>query len=170
MFKKFLLAVLVAVPMCIQAQTVKLGAVNPTEILNVMPEFATMKNTLNELSGKYETQAKALQDEFNKKQAELETLTKGMAKPESDPTAMAKAKELEDLYTRYQNFMQTAQQDIQKQQETLMAPIQQKLMTAITAVGAEGGFAGILDSATLLYQGNNIEDISAKVKAKLGIK
>ena len=170
MFKKFLLAVLVAVPMCIQAQTVKLGAVNPTEILNVMPEFATMKNTLNELSGKYETQAKALQDEFNKKQAELETLTKGMAKPESDPTAMAKAKKLEDLYTRYQNFMQTAQQDIQKQQETLMAPIQQKLMTAITAVGAEGGFAGILDSATLLYQGNNIEDISAKVKAKLGIK
>lgn len=170
MFKKFLLAVLVAVPMCIQAQTVKLGAVNPTEILNVMPEFATMKNTLNELSGKYETQAKALQDEFNKKQAELETLTKGMAKPESDPTAMAKAKELEDLYTRYQNFMQTAQQDIQKQQETLMALIQQKLMTAITAVGAEGGFAGILDSATLLYQGNNIEDISAKVKAKLGIK
>ena len=82
MFKKFLLAVLVAVPMCIQAQTVKLGAVNPTEILNVMPEFATMKNTLNELSGKYETQAKALQDEFNKKQAELETLTKGMAKPD----------------------------------------------------------------------------------------
>ena len=170
MFKKFLLAVLGAVPMCIQAQTVKLGAVNPTEILNVMPEFATMKNTLNELSGKYETQAKALQDEFNKKQAELETLTKGMAKPESDPTAMAKAKELEDLYPRSQNIMQTAQQDIQKQQETLMAPIQQKLMTAITAVGAEGGFAGILDSATLLYQGNNIEDISAKVKAKLGIK
>ncbi len=170
MFKKFLLAVLVAVPMCLSAQSLKLGAVNPTEILNVMPEFTTMKNTLNELSAKYENQAKALQDEFNKKQTELEGLTKNMANPENDPTAVAKAKELEDLYNRYQNFMQTAQQDLQKQQETLMAPIQQKLMTAITTVGAEGGYAGILDSATLLYQGSNIEDISAKVKAKLGIK
>ena len=170
MFKKILLAVLVAVPMCLSAQSLKLGAVNPTEILNVMPEFATMKNTLNETSTKYENQAKALQEEFNKKQTELETLTKNMSNPESDPTAVAKAKELEDLYNRYQNFMQTAQQDLQKQQEALMAPIQQKLMTAITAVGAEGGYAGILDSGTLLYQGTNIEDISSKVKAKLGIK
>ena len=170
MFKKILLAVLVAAPLCLSAQSLKFGALNPSEILNVMPEVATMKNTLSQLSEKYETQAKALQDEFNKKQSELEALVKNMANPESDPTAVAKSKELEDLYNRYQTFMQTAQQDLQKQQETLMAPIQQKLMTAITSVGAEGGYAGILDSATLLYQGNNIEDVSAKVKAKLGIK
>ena len=68
------------------------------------------------------------------------------------------------------NFMQKAQEDLQKQQETLLAPIQQKLMNAIQAVGAEGGYAGILDSSTLLYQGSNIEDVSAKVKAKLNIK
>ena len=59
---------------------------------------------------------------------------------------------------------------MQRQQETLFAPIQQKLMNAIQAVGAEGHYAGILDSSSLLYRGDNIEDISAKVKAKLGIK
>ena len=167
MFKKILLAALVAVPMCLSAQTLKFGTVNPTEIFNVMPDVATANNTLKGVQDKYEAQAKPLQEELQKKQAELETLAKNKA-PEA--TLEAKQKEFEDLYTRYQTFMQTAQQDIQKQQETLLAPIQQKLVNAIQAVGAEGGYAGIIDANTLLYTGDNIEDITAKVKAKLGIK
>ena len=167
MFKKILLAALVAVPMCLSAQTLKFGTVNPTEIFNVMPDVATANNTLKGVQDKYEAQAKPLQEELQKKQAELETLAKNKA-PEA--TLEAKQKEFEDLYTRYQTFMQTAQQDMQKQQETLLAPIQQKLVNAIQAVGAEGGYAGIIDANTLLYKGDNIEDITAKVKAKLGIK
>ena len=167
MFKKILLAVLVAAPMCLNAQSLKFGTVNPTEIFNVMPDVATANNTLKQVQEKYEAQAKPLQEELQKKQAEIETLAKNKA-PEA--TLEAKQKEFEDLYTRYQTFMQTAQQDMQKQQETLLAPIQQKLVNAIQAVGAEGGYAGIIDAATLLYKGNNIEDVSAKVKAKLGIK
>ena len=167
MFKKILLAVLVAAPMCLSAQTLKFGAVSPTEIFNVMPDVATANNTLKQVQDKYEAQAKPLQEELQKKQTEIETLAKNKA---ADATIEAKQKEFEDLYTRYQTFMQTAQQDLQKQQETLLAPIQQKLINAIQAVGAEGGYAGILDSATLLYKGNNIEDVAAKVKAKLGIK
>ena len=167
MFKKILLAVLVAAPMCLSAQTLKFGTVNPTEIFNVMPDVTTANNTLKQVQEKYEAQAKPLQEELQKKQAEIETLAKNKA-PEA--TLEAKQKEFEDLYTRYQTFMQTAQQDMQKQQETLLAPIQQKLINAIQAVGAEGGYAGIIDAATLLYKGNNIEYVSAKVKAKLGIK
>ena len=167
MFKKILLAVLVAAPMCLSAQTLKFGAVSPTEIFNVMPDVATANNTLKQVQDKYEAQAKPLQEELQKKQAEIENLAKNKA---AEATLEAKQKEFEDLYTRYQTFMQTAQQDLQKQQETLLAPIQQKLVNAIQAVGAEGGYAGIIDSATLLYRGNNIEDVSAKVKAKLGIK
>lgn len=167
MFKKILLAVLVAAPMCLSAQTLKFGSVNPTEIFNVMPDVATANNTLKTLQDKYEAQAKPLQEELTKKINEYQELEKNKA---SEATLEAKQKEFEDLKTRYDNFMQTAQKDMQQQQETLIAPIQQKLMNAIQAVGAEGGYAGILDSATLLYKGNNIEDVSAKVKAKLGIK
>ena len=167
MFKKILLAVLVAVPMCMSAQTLKFGAVNPMEIFNVMPEVATANNTLKGVQEKYAAQAKPLEDELQKKLNEYEELAKNKA---SEAQLEAKQKEFEDLKTRYDNFMQTAQKDMQQQQETLLAPIQQKLMNAIQAVGAEGGYAGILDSATLLYRGNNIEDVSAKVKAKLNIK
>ena len=167
MFKKFLLAVLVAAPMCLSAQTLKFGAVNPMEIFNVMPEVTTANNTLKGVQEKYAAQAKPLEDELQKKLNEYEELAKNKA---SEAQLEAKQKEFEDLKTRYDNFMQTAQKDMQQQQETLLAPIQQKLMNAIQAVGAEGGYAGILDSATLLYKGNNIEDVSAKVKAKLNIK
>lgn len=167
MFKKFLLAVLVAAPMCLQAQTLKLGAVNPTEIFNVMPDVTTANNTLKGVQEKYEAQAKPLQEELQKKQTELETLMKNKA---AESVIEPKQKEFEDLYTRYQNFMQQAQKDMQQQQETLLAPIQQKLVNAIQAVGAEGGYAGIIDANTLLYRGDDIEDITAKVKAKLGIK
>lgn len=167
MFKKILLAVLVAAPMCLSAQTLKFGTVNPTEIFNVMPDVATANNTLKTLQEKYEAQAKPLQEELTKKINEYQELEKNKA---AQATLDAKQKEFEDLKTRYDNFMQTAQKDMSQQQETLLAPIQQKLMNAIQAVGAEGGYAGIIDSATLLYKGNNIEDVSSKVKAKLGIK
>ena len=167
MFKKFLLAVLVAAPMCLSAQTLKFGAVNPMEIFNVMPEVATANNTLKGVQEKYAAQAKPLEDELQKKLNEYEELAKNKA---SEAQLEAKQKEFEDLKTRYDNFRQTAEKDMQQQQETLLAPIQQKSMNAIQAVGAEGGYAGILDSATLLYRGNNIEDVSAKVKAKLNIK
>ena len=41
MLKKILLAVLVAAPMLMSAQSLKFGAVNPAEIFQVMPETAT---------------------------------------------------------------------------------------------------------------------------------
>ncbi len=167
MLKKFLLAVLAAAPMLVSAQAVKLGAVNPTEIMNVMPEMATAQNTLKTASDKYTAQGKTLQEEYQKKLTEYDNLTKSKA---AEATLEAKAKEIQDLQVRFQNFQQTAQSDLQKQQETLFAPIQQKLINAIQQVGAEGGYAGIYDASVLLYRGTGVEDVTAKVKAKLGIK
>ena len=167
MLKKILLAVLVAAPMMLSAQSLKFGVVNPSEIIPVMPEYATAQNTLKAASDKYQAQGKALQDELQKKAAELQELEKNKA---AQATIDAKNKEAEDLYTRLQNFSQTAQQDLQKQQETLFAPIQTKLQNAIQSVGAKGGYSAILDASVLLYKGTGLEDVSAKVKAELGIK
>ena len=67
MLKKILLAVLVAAPLCLSAQTLKFGTVNSQEIFNVMPEKATAENTLKTASDKYQTELKNLQDAFQKK-------------------------------------------------------------------------------------------------------
>ena len=168
MFKKIMLAALVAAPMCLMAQTAKFGVVNSQEIFNVMPEKATAENTLKTASDRYEAEYKNLQEAFQKKLTDYEALEKDPST--TDAIKQRHQEELQTEYQKIQNFQQTAAQDLQKQQDTLLAPISQKLQNAIQAVGAEGGYAGILDAATLLYKGNNIEDVSAKVKAKLGIK
>ena len=71
-----------------------------------------------------------------------------------------------------ESFREMASQDIQKQQEALFAPIQQKLMDAIKSVGAEGKFTYIFDLAypIVIYQGAPSEDVTPLVKAKLGLK
>ena len=169
MFKKIILAALVAAPLCLSAQ-VKLGYVNSQEIFNVMPEKATAESTLKTVSDKYETEFKNLQNAFQEKLKKYETEAQDTATP--DAIKDRHQQELQEEYTKIQNFQQTASQDLQKQQETLLAPISQKLQNAIQAVGAEGGFTFIYDLSVpaIVYTGTGAEDITAKVKAKLGIK
>ena len=170
MFKRFMLLAVTATLMCFAAQAQKFGYVNTTEIFNVMPDKATAENTLKSVSDKYETEFKNLQDAFQKKMADYEAADKDATTPQAIKDRHQQ--ELQDDYMKIQNFQQTAAQDLQRQQETLLAPITQKIQNAIQAVGAEGGFTFIFDQAAgaILYTGTNAEDISAKVKAKLGIK
>ncbi|MBQ0114652.1 MAG: OmpH family outer membrane protein [Bacteroidales bacterium] len=167
MFKKLLLAVLVAAPLCMNAQ--KFGVINTLEIFNVMPEKATAESTLKTAAEKYETELKNLQNAFQKKAQEYETSDK-----DDTPQAIKDRhmQELQEEYQKIQNFNQTASQDLQKQQDQLLAPIQTKLQNAIQAVGAEGGYTFIYDLSTpsIIYHGTGAEDLTAKVKAKLGIK
>ena len=53
----------------------------------------------------------------------------------------------------------------------LIAPLIEKVQNAVNAVGQEKGFTYILDKAsgTVVYIGDNAIDITADVKAKLGI-
>ena len=170
MFKRFMLLAVTATMMCFAAQAQKFGYVNTSEIFNVMPEKATAENTLKGVSDKYETEFKNLQDAFQKKMADYEVADKDASTPQAIKDRHNQ--ELQDEYMKIQNFQQTASQDLQRQQDTLLAPITQKLQNAIQAVGAEGGYTFIFDQAAgaIIYTGTNAEDVSAKVKAKLGIK
>ena len=165
-----MLLAVTATMMCFAAQAQKFGYVNTSEIFNVMPEKATAENTLKTVSDKYETEFKNLQDAFQKKMSDYEAADKDASTPQAIKDRHNQ--ELQDEYMKIQNFQQTASQDLQRQQETLLAPITQKLQNAIQAVGAEGGYTFIFDEAAgaIIYTGTNAEDVSAKVKAKLGIK
>jgi len=170
MFKRFMLLAVMATTLCLGAQAQKFGYVNTNEIFNVMPEKVTAENTLKQVSDKYEAEYKNLQDAFQKKMTEYEAADQDPSTPQAIKDRHNQ--ELQDDYVKIQNFQQTAAQDMQKQQDMLIAPITQKLQNAIQAVGAEGGYTFIFDQAagSILYTGTNAEDVSAKVKAKLGIK
>jgi outer membrane protein len=170
MIKKILLAVLLAAPMCLSAQTLKFGTVNTQEVFNQMPDKATAENTLKETAAKYDAEGKKLQEAFAQLQADYEKLEADATTPKAIKDR--RMQELQETYQKIQNFQQTAGQELQRSQEALLAPIMDKLQNAIKAVGAEGGYTFIYDMSmgVVLYAGNGAEDVTPLVKAKLGIK
>ena len=162
------MAALVALPMCIAAQTLKFGTVNSQEIFNLMPDKATAEATLQSVSEKNQTKYTNLQNENEKKNKEFQEL--GADTPQSIKDR--RMQELQENQQKIQNFQQMASQDLQKQQETLLAPITEKIQQAIQAVGAEGGYTFIYDLSIpcVVYTGTGAEDVTPQVKAKLGIK
>ena len=158
MIKKIAIA-LAAVAIALPAAAQKFGVVDANSIFTAMPETTAANNQLNEASKKYE-------DEFNKQFGEYQQLA-------ADTPAAIKErreKELQELDQKMQQFRQTAQQDLQKQQQTLLAPIETKIHEAIKAVGQEGGYTFIFQQELPVYVGADVKDITADVKAKLGVK
>ncbi len=78
--------------------------------------------------------------------------------------------ELHELDQKTQQFNNTAMDDLRRQHQHLMEPIQQKVIDAIKAVGQEGGYTFILPMGIPYYQGPGVEDATSAVKAKLGIQ
>ncbi len=167
MIKKLLFAVacICSMSLMAQAQQPKMGTVNTQEIFMQMPEKTTAEKTLQEINKKYEDEFLKIQEEFARKYEEFQAL--GDTVPET--IRARRIQEVQDAQARIEQFREMATQDIQKQQETLFAPIQQKLMEAIKAVGSEGGYTYILDLNTVAYAGGNSEDVTPLVKAKLGL-
>ena len=87
----------------------------------------------------------------------------------SDNIKLRRMQEIQDIQARIDNFVQVAQQDVQKKQQELLMPIQEKLQKAIKDVGAENGYTYIVDPAALLYTGPNAIDATPLVRKKLGL-
>lgn len=167
MIKKFLLAIMIALPMCAMAQT-KIGVINADAVFQAMPETAEAQTKLQGVKKQYDDALNNLKTQYDKLISEVQALESNAAALAGEKEA--KAKEFQDCQARIQQFMQTADQDIQKQQQQLIAPIQQKLMEAVKAVGEENGFTAILPEGMAIYTGKDVIDVTPLVKAKLGLK
>ena len=73
--------------------------------------------------------------EFNNKLADYTKLVNDKNTPMSDSVKQLKEKELNDLKTRYDEFAQMSQQDMQKRQGELLEPIIVKAQNAVTDLG-----------------------------------
>lgn len=162
--KKLFLILALALPMLAGAQ--QYAHINTQELFAQMPELNDVKSKMDTLQSMYENQIAMMQEEFNKKLQDFQQTQASM----TDGVREFKQQELADLQERIQTFYQTAQQDIQKKQQEYLAPIQEKMLKAIEAVGAEKNYTYIFDSAAMLYIAPSANDIMSDVKAKLGIK
>lgn len=167
MFKKILLALAVVLPMTAAAQ--KFGTVRIDEVVSAMPETTEMQTTLSEASKKYETEFQKLQEEVDRLYTEFQNMQNDTNTP--DAIKERRMQEIQDRAAKVEQFRQTATQDLQRQQEQLLAPITARFNEAVKAVGQEGNYTFVFptEPALILYQGSDVTDITPLVKTKLGI-
>ena len=162
--KKIIFMLALVLPMLVNAQ--KLGHINSQELLAAMPELKDMQAKLDTLANQYEVQFANMQEEFNKKVAEFQqqqsTMTAGVRE--------FRQQELAEMEQRMQMFYQTVQQDLQAKQVEYLQPVRAKLLEAINKVGAAQSCTYVMDQAAMLYIAPDALDLSAAVKAELGIK
>lgn len=80
-----------------------------------------------------------------------------------------KIRELGNLNKRISDACEKIMQDLNKDQEDLLAPIRARVQNAIDAVGRANGYDVITD-AQVCYKGKAFYELQNKVKNKLGIR
>lgn len=166
MIKKLILVLAAALVLPVAMNAQKFGLVNVNEVLTNLPEVKEMNEQLAKASKGYEDEFKKLQEELDKKYSEYQAL------PADTPDSIKERRmaELQELAQKMDQFRNTAQQDLQSQQQKFMAPIEQKIQEAVKAVGQEGSYTFIFQEEVALFHGNDVEDVTPKVKAKLNIQ
>jgi outer membrane protein len=150
------------------AQELKIAHVNVQEIFTAMPEMPELEKKMADLNERYQKELQQMQDEYQKKysdfQAQQDSLTENIK--------LRRMQEIQDISTRIENFLPVAREDMAKEQERLVQPLQDKIKNAIKAVGDEKGFTYIIsmEQQLFLYTGPNAVDATPLVKAKLGLK
>lgn len=163
--KKYLLIILLAFPALLFAQQTKFGHVSPEEIMEMMPGFDTAQNAMLAYQTELQTEGQEMLQELQLKNQEYE---KNYA---SYSTAVRniKEEELRAMYSRIEEFSASIERTLEMKKYELLLPFQEKILNTIKEVGKEGNFTYIFNKSILSYSADG-EDITDKVKSKLGIK
>jgi len=160
---------LVVVIMALFAFTQTLNAqknahINVAEVVASLPEMATIKAEI-------EKHAKTYEIDLQKMEIDLKAKTERFKVESQTRTPEENTKVYEELQqeaAKLQKFEYEARQDLARMENEKMLPVQQKVVDAIKAYATEKGIEYIFDARTLIHAGG--KDISADIKAKLGVK
>lgn len=144
----------------------KNGYVNTTELIQLLPAMDTVRTQLESAQKEtYETY-QAMIEEYQTK------ATTFQQKQASWGTAIreSKQKELTEIGNRIQEFEQSANQDLQQMQQTLQAPIYQRVNEEIQKIAKVKNLAMVFDIASVLYidPAQSI-DLTPELRTILGI-
>ncbi len=159
--KKIIILMMLFAPLAVMAQ--KFGHVDTQSIMQTLPEIAKVNGELQAIAQQYENDLKAMQEELQRKSEEYEKAKATMAPTKQKETETS----LAEMYQKIQQTYAQNQQEMQKKQQEMMAPIYQKVQTAIQNVGKAGQYTYIFEQGAALYIGTGSKDVTAEVKAEL---
>lgn len=143
------------------------GWLSYDSVLTAMPEYATVQAELATLRAQYEAEQQRVEDEFNKK---YEAFLDGQR--DFPATILQKRQsELQEMLDRNIAFKQESLRLLAAAEAEAMAPLRQKLATALYVVGTERGLAFILntDSGAAPFVNPFLgEDVTDAVREALG--
>lgn len=162
--KRILLFAILSLAMTTVTMAQKFGHADFQTIVSLMPDRAAAEKEVQDLQKKLEGRLNSMVETYQEKMVNFQTdttLTIAMRTSLRDQIA--------DIEKRIQEFQQTAYAEIETKRSKLMGAIIDKVTNAAVEVGTEGGYTYIFDSssAAILFAGG--EDVTAKVKTKLGI-
>jgi outer membrane protein len=170
MLKKIVLFALVLIPAITFAQeSQKIAYFKYSEVIQLMPEFVAMQDSLKKQAAAFQTEMEVLQADYTKKLTDYQEQESTLV----ESIKLRRVQEIEGIRENLINFQQQAQQMSQKLQNELFTPIEEKLLKTIAEVGTENHFAYILEAtipSTVLFISPQNIDATPLVKAKLGLK
>lgn len=148
-------------------KTVKLGHINSSDLMQIMPGKDSAQSAFEAEVKILEGELKAMQDELEKKLNDYQERKSQM----TELIRSTKEQELNDLNQRIQIYQQNAQKKLQEKEAELLQPIIDRAKQAISDVAKENGYTYIFDTSAgaVLYQQDS-DDILNLVKKKLGLK
>lgn len=168
--KKTLIVILVAIlamgGTAFAQKNVKLGHINSTDLMQIMPGRDSAQAILQKESEELQEQLQTMYDEYEKQVKDYQEKQSGW----SELIRESQQKRIQDLAKRIQEFEENARERLSKRQEEVLQPIIDRAKKAIEQVAKENGYTYIFDAGVgvLLYQQDS-DDIMPLVKKKLGI-
>lgn len=167
-----LFLVLAAVVGVSQAQTLKIGYVDPQEILVKMPEYAAVERRLQNFAERKRDEFGRLQTDFEKRANDYQQKASVL----SNEARTTEERAIEDMREKLMNFQTAYQEELMKEQETQLSPLFDKIEKGIADVANEMGLTFVLNPRTsngdviLLYISDEAREtlnITRKVIEKL---
>ncbi|MGB2758677.1 MULTISPECIES: OmpH family outer membrane protein [Maribacter] len=158
------LLLFVATTSFVNAQS-KVAHIDVTQLLSAMPEMKAAEAELKKLQETYNADIQASMTELRNKFTQYQNEAAAKSKEENDKRAV----ELQGYEKNIGDAQQAAQQEFQKKQAELFAPISEKAKAAIEKVAAAQGFDYVIDAQAggglIVAKG---KDLLADVKKQLG--
>ena len=140
--KRYSILLLTLLLPLIAGAQVKFGYFSYEEAFVSMPEYAIAQANLKDLRAKYDAETKRAEDEFNRKYEEFLDGQSDFA-----PTILQKRQtELQELLHKNVAFKAETAKLLKQAEAEAYAPLREKLSKVLAKIGAEKGYAFILNT------------------------
>ncbi len=144
----------------------KIGYINSTDLLQLMPERKTAEEALEKEALALQKQLQTMSTEYQSKLTDFQSNQATM----SDLMKETKVKELTDLETRIKAFQESAQGELQKKEAELLEPILKKARAAVKTAATKSKYTHVFDTASgILIHAPDGDDMLPLVKKELGL-